>query len=120
MDFRNSYSNRGERFKNISLTWRLGVSNIDLVKIRIANWAPRHDRSGQAVYYYDCKTDEEVKAAVKDVATKPLGEVRELFTVLFDEFRIEKGLAHNTGETQEFLKNTFLPQARALKIKINT
>jgi len=117
MEFSNDFSYKGETFKNISLTWRLGVSRIELVKIRLADWTPRADRSGQAVYYYDCKTKEEVEQAIKDALTKPLIKVESLFETMWLEWKKEQRV-HNTGETERWLKEEFLPAAR--KLKINT
>ena len=114
MKFNNDFSYRGETFKYLSLTWRLGISNIDLVRIRLSSWKPKHSRENQAVYYYDCRTEEEVKAAMKDSLTKPLGDVKKLFDKMFDDFKKEKGNSHNTGETREFLNHRFLPEARKL------
>jgi len=115
MEYNNDYSLRGEKFMNIPLTWRLGVSNIEIVKIRLASWTPKSDRSNQAVYYYDCRTDEEVEKSIKEASGKPIKKIKELFEKLFLEY-IGKGQLTCTGDTQKFLKNIFLPQARALKL----
>ena len=49
---RNDWSYKGEEFISVGLTWKLGVSNIDALKIRIAKWKPKYDRSNQAIFYF--------------------------------------------------------------------
>lgn len=97
---KNDWSYRGEKFKNIALTWKLGVCRIEALKIRIANWKPKYDRSNQAIFYFDVKTEKEANEILKKFEKFNFKKLEKRFDDLFenDSVRIK-----NTGDTEKWL-----------------
>ena len=97
---KNDWSYKGEKFKNIALTWKLGVSRIEALKIRIANWKPKYDRSNQAIFYFDVKTEKEANEILEKFEKFNFKKLEKRFDDLFekDSVRIK-----NTGDTNKWL-----------------
>jgi len=97
---KNDWSYQGEKFKNIALTWKLGVCSIGALKIRIANWKPKYDRRNQAIFYFDVKTEKEANEILKKFEKFNFKKLEKRFDDLFekDSVRIK-----NTGDTEEWL-----------------
>lgn len=96
-----NYSFVSEKFMYIPLTWRLGISSIEALKIRISSWVPKNDRSGQAIFYYDVKTKDEALDILKRFNDFNFLELENEFETLFLNERINLKC---TGDTREFLK----------------
>lgn len=96
-----NYSFVSENFMYIPLTWRLGISNIEALKIRISNWVPKNDRSGQAIFYYDVKTKDKALEILKMFNNFNFLELEKEFETLFLN---EKMNLKCSGDTREFLK----------------
>ena len=112
-NLRTDFSFRGEKFFNIPLTWRLGVSNIELLKIRVAGWKPKSNRSNQAIFYFDVKTKDDafqILEKVKDFNFKKIQNY-------YEKIHIEKwfsgnNIERNTGATQKWLDGVVIPELR--------
>ena len=97
---KNDWSYKGEKFKNIALTWKLGVSRIEALKIRIANWKPKYDRSNQAIFYFDVKTEKEAIEILKKFEKFNFKKLEKRFDEWFDKDCVRM---KNTGDTQKWL-----------------
>lgn len=106
------FSFRSEDFIYVPLTWRLGVCSIEILKIRIASWKPKHDRSNSAIYYFDVKSREEAHNILKQFEDFDFKSIEDFF----DEKYPKNSM--NTGETSDWLQNILIPQTRA-KYPIN-
>ena len=106
---KNDWSYKGEKFKNIALTWKLGVSNIYALKIRIANWKPKYDRSNQAIFYFDVKTEDESIEILKSFEKFNFKKLEKRFDNWFDKDLVR---IKNTGDTQKWLSQ-IIPVLRA-------
>ena len=95
------WSYRGENFFIIPLTWKLGVSRIEALKIRIANWKPRYDRSCQAIFYFDVKTEEQAFVILEKFRRFNFKKLEKRFDLLFDKDLVRR---KNTGDTGKWLK----------------
>ena len=93
-----SYYN--ETFKEISLTWKLGVSSIEALKIRIATWKPKYNRSNQAIFYFDVQTEEQAHEILMKFKKFNFKKLQDRFNELFEKENIRM---KNTGETQIWL-----------------
>lgn len=96
---RNDWSYKGEKFKNIALTWKLGVSNIEALKIRIAR-KPKYDRSNQAIFYFDVKTENEAIEILKKFEKFNFKKLEKRFDDLFEKDSVRM---KNTGDTEKWL-----------------
>lgn len=114
--FRSTYglskdaSFRGESFRHMPLTWRLGVCSIDILKIRIASWTPKLSRKNSAVFYYDVDTVEKANEILNRYEVFNFKRIESYFE---KEYLQDNILGKNTGETMDWLTNTFLPKARS-------
>ena len=90
------------------MTWKLGVSRIEALKIRIANWKPKYDRSSQAIFYFDVKTKEEAYQILKKFESFDFVKLENRFDELYDSNRTN---LINTGETQKWLSQ-IIPSLR--------
>ncbi len=102
---------RGESFRSIPLTWRLGVCNIEILKVRVASWRPKLSRSNSAVFYYEVDTLEKadnILLGYKDFSFK---KVENLFEDMYIKDNV---LKKNTGAIMEWLMGVFIPKAREL------
>lgn len=97
---KNNWSYKGEKFKNIALTWKLGVSRIEALKIRIANWKPKYDRSNQAIFYFDVRTEKEANEILKKFEKFNFKKLEKRFDDLFDKDSVR---TKNTGDTDKWL-----------------
>lgn len=97
---KNDWSYKGEKFKYIPLTWKLGVSRIEALKIRIANWKPKHDRSNQAIFYFDVESEQEAKCILKNFDGFNFKKLETRFDEWFDKDCVRM---KNTGDTREWL-----------------
>lgn len=107
-DFRKDFSYKGENFYRLPLTWRLGVTSIDLFKIRVSTWTPKADRSKQAIFYFDVKTDSEAKNIISKIKDYNFKRIQNYFEKLY--LRDKK--CRNTGETIEWLDTVVIPELR--------
>lgn len=99
---KNDWSYRGEKFKYIPLTWKLGVSRIEALKIRIASWKPKNDRSNQSIFYFDVKTEAEALQILKKFENVDFKKLENRFDEWFDKDCVR---IKNTGETQKWLSD---------------
>lgn len=102
------WSYRGEEFYIVPLTWRLGVCGIDILKIRIANWRSKYNRSNQAIFYYDVKSKEEANKILdlyKDYNFKTVEN-------WFEKEYKESNIGHTTGVVNNWLDTVIIPAAR--------
>ena len=97
---KNDWSYKSEKFKCIPLTWKLGVSRIEALKIRIANWKPKQDRSNQAIFYFDVQTEEAAIKLLKNFEKFDFKQLEDRFDKWFDKDRVN---LKNTGDTQKWL-----------------
>lgn len=106
------FSFRSEDFIYVPLTWRLGVCRIEILKIRIASWKPKYDRSNSAIYYFDVKSRDEAKNILKQFEDFDFKSIEDFF----DEKYPKKSM--NTGQTCDWLNDKFIPETR-IKYPIN-
>ena len=106
---KNDWSYKGEKFKNIPLTWKLGVSRIEALKIRIANWKPKYYRGNQAIFYFDVKTEVEANEILKRFEKFNFKKLEKRFDELFEKDSIRM---KNTGDTEKWLLK-IIPMLRA-------
>lgn len=106
---RSEWSYRGEEFKIISLSYKLGVSRIEALKIRIAKWKPKTNRNNQAIFYFDVETHLQAQEILKRFIDFDFKKLEKRFDSIFelDNVRIK-----NTGETQEWL-SILIPKLRS-------
>ena len=104
-----SWSYKSEKFKYIPLSWKMGVSRIEALKIRIASWKPRYDRSGQAIFYFDVKTKHEAKLILWKFAKFNFKKLEKRFDELFEKDKVR---IKNTGDTGIWLTK-IMPILRA-------
>lgn len=109
------WSYRREKFKSIALTWKLGVSRIEALKIRIGDWKPKHDRSNQAVFYFDVETENEADEILEKFEKFDFRELENRFDEWFDRDCVRM---RNTGDTQKWLSQV-VPTLRS-EFSLNT
>lgn len=100
---------RQELFASVPLTWMLGVSSVDILKVRKARWRPKFDRSNSAVFYIDVNDPEQFAEVLSTFENFDFKAIEDLFNEMF----LKTKRCMNTGETQEWLHSKFLPTARA-------
>jgi len=100
--FKKDWSYRGEEFYFIPLTWKLGVSNIEALKIRISKWKPKFDRENQAIFYFDVETKEEAKLVLDKFKAFNFKKLEDKFDSIFNDENVR---LKNSGETKEWLLN---------------
>jgi len=91
------WSYKAEEFLYVPISWR---THLCALKIRIARWRPRQDRSNQAIFYYDVNTRNEAYAIIKQFETFNFKKLENRFDELFVA---TKGWMMNTGETSKWL-----------------
>jgi len=94
------WSYRGEEFIYIPLTWKLGVSNIEALKIRIAKWRPKYNRSNQALIYYEVNTQEQAQVILNSYVNFNFKHLEKRFDELYER---DRGMMMNTGDTCKWL-----------------
>jgi len=92
---------KGETFKSIPLTWKLGVSRIEAFKIRIAAWKPKYNRNEEAIFYFEVNNLEEAKSILNQFEQFDFKQLEYRFDTLYE---LDKVRIKNTGETREWLK----------------
>ena len=102
------WSYKGEDFWYIPLTWKLGVSRIEALKIRIAKWTPKSNRSNQAIFYYDVKTKDEASVILSKFIDFNFKKLENRFDKLYENDRCN---IKCTGDTQKWL-NEIIPMLR--------
>ena len=123
MEFNSTYGLRinhslqGETFYIIPLTWKLGYSNIDILKIRIAQWKPKGDRTNQALFYFDVDSIEKVDEILHRFNDFEFKVIEERFDVLFDQNNVRQ---KNTGEIGKWLLCIIPLLRNEFKLKIIT
>lgn len=95
------WSYKSEVFRFIPISWRLGVCSIDALKIRIANWTPREDRTASSIFYFDVRTFEEAKIILDSFKGFNFKKLERRFENLYERDSV---LGKNTGETRDWLK----------------
>lgn len=98
---------QSELFASVSLTWQLGVSSIDILKVRKAKWKPQLDRSNSAIFYIDVKDPEQFAEALSAFEKFDFKAVEDFFDDMYS--KVKRG---NTGETRLWLSGVFIPAAR--------
>lgn len=112
---RKDWSYRSETFFIIPLTWRLGVSKIELLKIRVASWRPKYDRTNQSIFYFDVNTKDEALEIIEKNKDFDFKKIENFFEKMYLN-RGQKTM--NTGETEKWLNEIVIPKIRE-KFKIN-
>lgn len=95
---RSDWSYKTEEFLYVSISWR---THVCALKIRIAQWRPKSDRSNQAIFYYDVNTRNEAYDIVKQFEQFNFKKLEQRFDDLFIAAR---GWMLNTGDTDKLLK----------------
>lgn len=114
MEFNSTYglkrdwSFRAEEFYYIPLTWKLGVSRIEALKIRISKWYPKENRSNQAIFYFNAESKEGANEVLKQFQDFDFKALEKRFDELFDSTRMYRKC---TGDTQKWLLE-IIPQLR--------
>jgi len=93
-------SYRSEKFKYVPLTWKLGVCRIEALKIRIATWKPKQDRSYQSVFYFDVETESEANKILADFKSFNFKKLEGMFDQMFNDDNVR---LMNTGDTINWL-----------------
>lgn len=104
------WSYKSELFWSVSLSWRCHVC---ILKIRIAKWKPKQDRSNQAIFYYDVTSDNEALAIMETYKDYDFKAIENLFEALWKRDNFDNKGYFNTGETSIWFRDIFLPLARA-------
>jgi len=108
-NIRRDWSYKGENFISIPLTWRLGVCSIDILKIRIAHWKPKYNRSNQAIYYYDVTSKQEADVILDSFKEFDFKAVEDYFEA---KYLVDKP-GHTTGIVDKWLNEVLIPDIRA-------
>lgn len=94
------WSYRGEIFYYIPLTWKLGVSRIEAIKIRIARWKPKWDRSNQSIFYFDVESEEQAANILNRFEKFNFKKLENRFDKLFEKDKVK---TKNTGDTSKWI-----------------
>lgn len=95
---RSDWSYKAEEFLCVSISWR---THVCALKIRIAKWRPKSDRSNQAIFYHDVDTRNEAYDIIKQFEKFNFKKLEKRFEELF---AASKGWMLNTGDTDKLLK----------------
>lgn len=96
----------GEEFYSVSSSWRLGSRPI--LKIRVANWKPKQNRSNQALFYYEVKTKEEALKIINEHESFDFKKYEEMF-----EKEWTKTGSSITGENNKWWNEYFIPLVKS-------
>ena len=94
------FSFKSEVFYYVPLTWKLGVCGIEALKIRVASWKPKWDRSNQSIFYFDVKTEAEAIDIINKYKSFNFVKLENRFDKLYE---LNSVRIKNTGETSKWL-----------------
>ena len=103
---RTSASYKSESFFNVTISWR---TDFEILKIRIATWKPKEDRSSQALFYFEVSTRDEAIEIIKKVSDYNFKKIENYFEKIYKR---DSAWLKNTGETYEWLDNVIIPEFR--------
>ncbi len=102
----------GEEFYSVSMHWRC---RLPILKIRIANWKPKHDRSNGALFYYDVKTKQEALDILNKYKDFNFKEIEDWY----DEYWIKSNIGYTTGILHKWWNDVIIPEGR-IKFQLNS
>lgn len=104
------FSYRNEMFYSISSSWRPGSRCI--LKIRIAKWKPKQDRSNNAIMYHEVTTKEEALVILNTYKDFDFLSIEDEFEAMWKKDNFDDKGYFNTGETDNWWNNKFFPYMR--------
>lgn len=111
---RHDWSYKSEQFYSISTSWRLGSRPI--LKIRIAHWKHKNDRTNSAIMYYDVCSKQQAQNILTNYESFDFKIIEDEFETMWLKDNFEDKGYFNTGETNNWWNNKFLPYIRTLLI----
>ena len=110
------WSYRGEIFYTVPSLWNHG--SIPILKIRIANWKPKYDRSDTAIFYYDVRTKEDANKILGLYKLYNFKKIEKEAEKMWNKDNFDDKGCFNSGETDNWWTNKFIPYIRLKYPKI--
>lgn len=107
---RKDWSYRGELFYRFSSSWRPGSRPI--LNIRVANWTPKVSRENSAIIYYDVTSTEKAQEILTHYTNFNFKRIENEFEKMWVKDNFEDKGFFNSGETDYWWNNKFLPYIR--------